>query len=92
VLPHAEISDCVGRTEEINRNDSLSLAEYPKPANIDNTRAILAATATTHRVRSGETLGHIAEKYGVRVSDIVRWNNLRNSNRLSIGQRLEIQK
>jgi len=42
-----------------------------------------------YRVRSGDYLGKIAEKYGVRVSQIKRWNGLR-SNRLKIGQRLTI--
>ena len=42
-----------------------------------------------YRVRSGDYLGKIAEKYGVRVSEIKRWNGLRNNN-LKIGQRLKI--
>jgi membrane-bound lytic murein transglycosylase D len=48
-----------------------------------------ANTKTIHRVRSGEFLGLIARKYGVRVSDIKKWNGLR-SNNLKIGQRLSI--
>lgn len=42
-----------------------------------------------YRVRSGDYLGKIANRYGVRVSDIKKWNRLRN-NRLKIGQRLTI--
>ncbi|RDK88495.1 LysM peptidoglycan-binding domain-containing protein [Marinirhabdus gelatinilytica] len=42
-----------------------------------------------YRVRSGDYLGKIAEKYGVSISSIKRWNGLR-SNRLRIGQRLTI--
>jgi len=42
-----------------------------------------------YKVKSGDYLGKIADKYGVRVSDIKRWNSLRN-NRLKIGQRLSI--
>jgi peptidoglycan lytic transglycosylase D len=42
-----------------------------------------------YRVRSGDYLGKIAEKYGVSVSKIKRWNGLRND-RLRIGQRLTI--
>jgi membrane-bound lytic murein transglycosylase D len=40
-------------------------------------------------VKSGDYLGKIANRYGVRVSDIKKWNRLRN-NRLRIGQRLTI--
>ena len=42
-----------------------------------------------YRVRNGDYLGKIAYRYGVRVSDIKRWNGLKNNN-LRIGQRLSI--
>ncbi len=44
---------------------------------------------TRYRVRSGDYLGKIANKFGVSVSKLKRWNNLR-SNKLKIGQRLTI--
>lgn len=42
-----------------------------------------------YRVRSGDYLGKIAERFGVGVSQIKRWNGLRSTN-LRIGQRLTI--
>lgn len=42
-----------------------------------------------YKVRSGDYLGKIAERYGVGVSQIKNWNGLR-SNNLRIGQRLTI--
>ncbi|MGL4364186.1 MAG: LysM peptidoglycan-binding domain-containing protein [Bacteroidales bacterium] len=42
-----------------------------------------------YRVQSGETLGSIASKYGVRVQDLKSWNGLR-SNMIRAGQRLHI--
>ena len=42
-----------------------------------------------YRVKSGDYLGKISRKYGVRVSQIKKWNGLR-SNDLKIGQRLTI--
>lgn len=42
-----------------------------------------------YRVRSGDYLGKIAERYGVSVRQIKQWNGLR-SNNLRIGQRLTI--
>ena len=46
-------------------------------------------TQVKYRVKSGDYLGKIARRYGVRVSQIKRWNGLR-SNNLRIGQRLTI--
>ncbi len=92
ILPQTHSTTFVGRANEIHGKDSIYLAQYLNPANMDRTRAILTATSTVHRVKSGENLGSIARKYGVTVSQIVRWNNLKNANRLSVGQRLEIQK
>ena len=46
---------------------------------------------TTHTVRSGETLGAIAEKYGTTVSAIKRPSGIK-SDRISIGQKLTIPK
>jgi membrane-bound lytic murein transglycosylase D len=48
-----------------------------------------APSRVSYRVKSGDYLGKIANRYGVRVSQLKRWNNLR-SNNLSIGQRLYI--
>ena len=48
-----------------------------------------ATEPVRYRVRSGDYLGRIASRYGVGVSQIKEWNNLR-SNNLRIGQRLII--
>jgi membrane-bound lytic murein transglycosylase D len=42
-----------------------------------------------YKVKNGDFLGKIANKFGVRVSDIKRWNRMKTS-RLKIGQRLSI--
>jgi LysM repeat protein len=44
-----------------------------------------------YEVAPGDTVGGIARRYGVSADDIVRWNNLRNANALSVGQRLTIR-
>lgn len=54
--------------------------------------AAASAPAATgvHVVRSGETLGAIANRYRTSVSAIARANGISNPNRLRIGQRLRI--
>jgi membrane-bound lytic murein transglycosylase D len=44
----------------------------------------------THVVKRGETLEHIAEQYNVTISDLKKWNDLKNS-RIMVGQKLKIQ-
>jgi len=43
-----------------------------------------------HRVRQGETLSHIASRYGTSVSALRDLNRLRNPNRLSVGQHIKV--
>lgn len=46
-----------------------------------------------YTVRSGDTLWDIAQKYpGVTDTDISRWNNLSNSNKIKPGQKIRIRK
>lgn len=50
-----------------------------------------AKTSTfTHKVRKGESLGVIAEKYKVKASDIRSWNNLSRRKFIYPGQKLKI--
>ncbi len=49
-----------------------------------------ASAHESHTVRSGETLGHIAQKYEVSVSELVSENNISNPNRIRVGQVLQI--
>lgn len=46
------------------------------------------STSYTHIVRKGETLGGIAMKYGVKLSDLQRWNHTKS--KISIGQTIVI--
>lgn len=43
-----------------------------------------------YEVKSGDSLYQIAKKYNVNVDDIIKWNNIKNSNFIKIGQELNI--
>ncbi|NAY91666.1 LysM peptidoglycan-binding domain-containing protein [Muricauda sp. JGD-17] len=84
-LPKSKIGKFVTNEEQIyayvkKEMDSL---EKPLPEYVESKDRI------RYKVRSGDYLGKIAERYGVGVSQIKRWNGLR-SNNLRIGQRLTI--
>ncbi len=63
--------------------EELKKIEKPLP------KLVSSESQKRYKVRSGDFLGKIADKFGVRISEIKRWNGLRN-NKLRIGQRLTI--
>lgn len=48
-------------------------------------------TSKTHKVRSGDTLSHIAEKYGTSVSKICQLNGIKATDILHVGQVLKVR-
>jgi len=84
-LPRNAIGKFVTNEEQIYAfaEKEFNKREKPLPQFFDSDSKI------RYRVRSGDYLGKIARRYGVRVSQIKRWNGLR-SNNLKIGQRLTI--
>lgn len=47
------------------------------------------ANLTYYKVRKGDSVGEIAKKFNVKVSDLVAWNNIKN-NKILVGSRLKI--
>jgi len=46
--------------------------------------------AVYHRVKKGETAGHIARKYHVSLTNLQKWNKLNKRNTVRLGQKLKI--
>lgn len=84
-LPIENVGKFVNNEEAIYAFAKAELDKREKPLE----EVLVADAQVRYRVRSGDYLGKIANKYGVRVSQIKKWNNLR-SNSLRIGQRLTI--
>jgi len=47
-------------------------------------------TKLTYKVKRGDTIGHIAEWYGVRATDIRNWNNLPFGRKIVVGRTLNL--
>lgn len=89
-IPHQYTATFVDHEKDIyNYKDSVFFNPivYSK---LQEERALSKGGSIVHRVKKGETLGRIAGKYGVSVSQIMNWNHLKSSKKLRIGQRLEI--
>lgn len=84
-LPVSSINDFVDKEEEIYAFVAAEAAEreQPLPKYFEMNQRI------RYKVRSGDYLGLIARRYGVTVSQIKKWNNLKSDN-LKVGQRLTI--
>lgn len=85
ILPRASMTGFLQKEQEIYTlaDEDDAKREKPLPKYFEMDQRI------RYRVKSGDYLGKIAKRYGVRVSDIKKWNRMRNS-RLKIGQRLTI--
>lgn len=44
----------------------------------------------TYHVRTGDSLGGIANKFNVKTADLVRWNNIKNSRMIKPGQKIKV--
>ena len=76
----------VGQTLKIYTNTSnSSSSSTTKPTNNSSN-----SSYTTYTVQAGNTLGGIAYKYGVTVSQLQQWNNISNPNEIYVGQTLKI--
>ena len=84
-LPVKDIGKFVSNEQQIYAYAEAEEAKREKPL----PKYFEANDRIRYRVRNGDFLGKIANKYGVSVAKIKRWNNLR-STRLRIGQRLTI--
>ena len=84
-MPKHKIIDFLDREHEIYALADLddSKREKPLPENFAMDKSI------RYKVKSGDNLGKIAMKFGVRVSDLKSWNKLKTSN-IVVGQRLNI--
>lgn len=47
--------------------------------------------AVYYTIKSGDTLGKLAKKYGTTVAQLVAWNNIANPNKIYVGQKIRVK-
>lgn len=75
---------------KLEKDNSTSVASTSSSVEEPNSsEASPTSKPTYHKVKRGESLGLISQKYDVSVSDLKKWNNMR-SNTIMYGQKLKL--
>jgi membrane-bound lytic murein transglycosylase D len=88
-IPAARLALFEARKASILEASTSKAPEYDVLAHKPYTYSGKKGERIVHSVRNGETLGHIADKYGVSVSNLRYWNGLRG-NLIRVGQKLVV--
>ncbi len=91
-LPISQLSAFIAKEDTIYNHRAEELLTHKRTrdiASLGNASAAGGGGYATHKVRRGETLGAIAMRYRVSVSQLKNWNGMR-SDRLNIGQNLKV--
>ncbi len=89
IIPASEVSAYIENHDTIMSKDSMYLGTYINPANLSKAAAANTA-ARTHKIKSGDTLGAIARKYGVSITRLAQFNGIKTTTTLRIGRVLQI--
>lgn len=84
-----ETSTIVKTNAGVEKESATSTAEQSAEEEILPEKQ--SAHSQQHIIKKGETLNGIAKRYGVRVKDLQRWNNLKSSTPLKLGRKLFIE-
>lgn len=92
-LPQTKIATFIDNQDTIYNHRAAELFKNRKTVAVSNkiTPTVGKGTLSYHTIRSGETLSTIAQRYGIKVSQLKDWNGL-SSNRIRAGKKLKIYK
>jgi membrane-bound lytic murein transglycosylase D len=82
--------DLVYAQSEVKQYEPELLASTSNVAENTSGKVVWETTWKSHKVRKGESLGTISDKYNVSLADLRKWNKIKNS-RIVPGQTLKIQ-
>ena len=52
---------------------------------------VSAGSMIPYQVQPGDTIARIAQKFGVSMEQIMKWNNIKDPNFIMVGQQLQIK-
>lgn len=78
----------------VARKTALENAGYTYAIIQQEVNRILGQKTTTaqyYKIVAGDTLSAIAKKYGTTVNQLVSWNNIKNANKIYVGQKIRVR-
>lgn len=90
-LPMNKITAFIDKENDILAYNNKTLLNHRKVAGVDvvNGGTSSVKGGKVHKVKRGDTLGKIASRYGITVSQVKSWNKLK-SNKLKVGRYLTV--
>lgn len=86
--PHRILSG--GRWDEVKAAIEAELKELGGKTSSKSSSSAPKASGGTYTVKKGDTLSAIAKEHGVSVANLQSWNNIKDPNRIKVGQKLKI--
>jgi membrane-bound lytic murein transglycosylase D len=96
VLPVNKVGLFMANEELVYSQSEIKLPEPELTASTNNVvegqagKVVWETTWKSHKVRKGESLGSISDKYNVSLADLRKWNKIKNT-RIVPGQTLKVQ-
>jgi membrane-bound lytic murein transglycosylase D len=88
---HGTTPERLAQLNGIDKNSTLVVGQVlsvPGTLRLASTDLSNVAQSITYVVRAGDTLSRIASRHGVRLEDLLRWNNLQLTSIIKPGQKL----
>ncbi len=86
--PHRILSE--GRWDEVKSAIEAELKALGGKTTSKPSSSAPKASGGTYTVKKGDTLSAIAKEHGVSVANLQSWNNIKDPNRIKVGQKLKI--
>ncbi|MGN2619653.1 N-acetylmuramoyl-L-alanine amidase [Bacillus stercoris] len=88
VVPHKHWSGKECPRKLLNRWDSFKAGI--SGATSSPTKTVKKTAGETYTVKKGDTLSEIAKEHGVSVANLQSWNNIKDPNKITVGQKLKL--
>lgn len=93
-ISHAAEKPMAKPADSPKSNESISKKPVGQPILADDVEVVSAGSneilTKTHTVQAGETLFRIAKTYGIRLENLIKWNNLGKNTTVKMGQKIKI--